>query len=211
MSDSARSAPEALMAAAGNGPGTRCQTAFLAMICRNHVNRTLLDVLPRASLPDCWLVAGCLFQTVWNVRAGRPPAENIRDYDVFYHDPDDLSWAAEDRAIRNLHEAVRDVPARVELRNQARVHLWYADRFGEPCPPLRTSRDGIDRFLIDCTRVAIGVGPADHGKLYAPGSLADLYAGILRPTPGHHSPALFMAKAESYRARWPWLRIGAAA
>jgi len=27
------------------------------------------------------------------------------------------------------------LPAPVQIRNQARVHLWYGPKFGLPCPP----------------------------------------------------------------------------
>ena len=54
------------------------------------------------------LVAGALFQTVWNLRSGRPPQEGIRDYDVFYWD-DDLSYEAEDRVIRRADSLFRDL------------------------------------------------------------------------------------------------------
>jgi hypothetical protein len=60
-------------------------------------NRTLLEVL---GLPDWYLTAGCLFQTIWNTVTGRPPTHGIKDYDVFYHDDTDLSWEAEDAVIR---------------------------------------------------------------------------------------------------------------
>jgi hypothetical protein len=32
-----------------------------------------------------------LFQTVWNLQRGRPPGQGIKDYDLFYFDPTDLS------------------------------------------------------------------------------------------------------------------------
>ena len=66
--------------------------------------------------------------------------------------------------------------------------------------------DGIDRFLVDCTRVAIRLG-GTVGELYAPSGLDDLYAGVLRPNPLNRRPQLFIEKAESYRARWPWLKL----
>ena len=60
-------------------------------------NRTLTEVLARAArldLPGWYLVAGCLYQTVWNVAGGQPPEAGILDYDLAYFDASDLSWAA---------------------------------------------------------------------------------------------------------------------
>ena len=179
---------------------------FRRLVRQNPVNCILMDRLPQLELKDAWLVAGSLFQTVWNLQSGRPPTEGIKDYDVFYFDSDDLSWVSEDKQIRRVRDALGDVGANIELRNQARVHLWYGERFGSGYPRLESSRDGIDRFLVDCTRVAIRLGGAD-GELYAPSGLDDLYAGVLRPNPLNRRPKLFIEKAESYRARWPWLKV----
>lgn len=181
--------------------------AFVDTVRRNPVNAVLLDRLPALNLPDAWLVAGCLVQTFWNVRSGRPPGENIQDYDIFYCDTADLSWEAEDQQIRRLAAAVADLPVRVELRNQARVHLWYGERFGPGYPELHSSRAAIDLFLIDCTRMALQAVPGAEPRLCAPCGHDDLVAGVLRPNRLNHRPDRFAAKAASYRARWPWLRI----
>lgn len=189
-------------------PDNRPET-FLKLVLQNPINRILVDRLPKLGLHDVWLVAGCLFQTVWNIKVGRPPAEGIRDYDIFYFNEDDLSWEAENEDIHRVAEQLRDLAISVELKNQARVHLWYSERFGPGYPQLRSSQDGIDRFLISCTRVGIHVDEAGALKLYAPGGLEEMYEGVLRPNPMNPRADLFAAKAESYRARWPWLRIEA--
>ncbi len=116
--------------------------AFIATIRTNYNNAVLLDRLPELGLSDCWLVAGCLFQTVWNMQSGRPAAENIRDYDVFYFDAD-LSYAAEDDAIKRARALFSDLNAKIEVRNQARVHLWYEQHFGQRYPRLTRTTDGI--------------------------------------------------------------------
>ena len=87
--------------------------AELAQLIRqNPVNAALLDRLPGLGVAQGTLVAGALFQTVWNLRSGRPPQEGIRDYDVFYRDfywDDDLSYEAEDRVIRRADSLFRDL------------------------------------------------------------------------------------------------------
>ena len=107
---------------------------FLADIQRNPINRLLLERLPAFGLKNAWLVAGCLFQTVWNIKSNRPPSDGIRDYDVFYFNDDDLSWDAENGDIHRVAAMTTDLDAKVELKNQARVHLWYAARFGPAIP-----------------------------------------------------------------------------
>lgn len=42
--------------------------------------------------------------------------------------------------IQSAKHAFRDVPAEVEIRNEARVHLWYQKKFGTPCQVGKASR-----------------------------------------------------------------------
>jgi hypothetical protein len=178
--------------------------AFLAGIRRNPVNAALCARLAALALPDGWLVAGCLFQTHWNLVSGRPPAENIKDYDVFYHDDADLSYEAEDAVIRRVAAATADLGVTVEVRNQARVHLWYEARFGRKRAPIASSRAAIGLYLVACTCVGVEIAT---GALHAVHGLDELDAGILRPNPANDEPDLFAAKVASYRARWPWLTV----
>lgn len=120
------------------------QDQFLAAALRNPANEIIIDELFRLALPDAWLVAGCLVQTVWNVLTNRAVDYGINDYDVFYFDPDP-SWEAEDHIIRTLAERLAKHGISVEARNQARVHLWYPEKHGLPYPELRCSTQGIDR------------------------------------------------------------------
>jgi hypothetical protein len=77
-------------------------------------NPTLVTVLSRAArlaLPDWYLVAGCLYQTVWSVVTGQPPESGILDYDLAYFDSPGLSWRAEDAVIQEGHQFFGDLPA----------------------------------------------------------------------------------------------------
>ncbi len=175
--------------------------AFVATLRRNDV---LVDVLRRAAalnLPGWYLTAGCLCQTVWNVVGGRPPAEGIRDYDLFYFDPTDLSWEAEDAVIRGA-----GLPAEVEIRNEARVHLWYERKFGVPCPPYSCAEAAIDSFAA--TTCCLGVRlVAGRWQVYAPHGLADVFNLVVRPNPGLAPRHVYEAKATRWRAQWPSLTV----
>ena len=176
---------------------------FLDLVYANPANLALMERLPQLNLPGCTLAAGCLFQTVWNRRSGRDAHWGIKDYDVAYFDPD-LSWEAEDAAIRRCEALVAPLGLKVELRNQARVHLWYEDRFGVPYPQLHSAEDGIDRYLIRCTKVGIRVS---DGSVYAPEGLDDLWDGKLEINPLLPQPEQFMRKALDYQRRWDWLTV----
>ncbi|MFF7708156.1 nucleotidyltransferase family protein [Pseudomonas sp. NPDC007930] len=176
---------------------------FRDLALANPVNAALAERLPALGIGQCLLCAGCLFQAVWNAQAGRPPDWGVKDYDLFYFDAD-TRWEAEDAVIQRVREAFADLPVNIDIKNQARVHLWYRERFGGDYPPLHNARQGVDRYLVAGTCVALDVA---DGSVYATYGLEDVEHGVLRPNPRIHSPALFAAKAASYRARWPWLRV----
>jgi uncharacterized protein len=177
---------------------------FRAAIAANANNVALLARLADSGLPDCYLTAGCLFQTVWNLRDGREPTWGIKDYDIFYFDPSDLTAEAEVEVERRVRAAFADLPIKLDIKNQARVHLWYEAKFGAPYPKLRSSTDGIDRYLVACTCIGIEVS-TQH--LHAPDGLDDLTAGRLRINPVNARPGKFREKARSYQERWNWLEI----
>ena len=178
------------------------QQRFLADILSNRNNRAILERWGTLALPDSWLVAGCLFQTVWNLQAARAPETDIKDYDLFYFDPEDMSEAGECRVQARIAELLSDLNITVEASNQARVHLWYEAYFGQPYEKLRSAREGIDRFLVSAT--CVGVRP---GEVYAPHGLALLYEGVLSMNPLSPHRVLFDRKVSSYLARWPALQV----
>lgn len=182
---------------------------FLALLERNSTLQHILDRLPRLGLPDAWVAGGCLFQTAWNGLAGRPAQEAIKDYDLFYFDAQDLSAEAEEQANRRAAVAFADLECHVEVRNQARVHLWYAGEFGvEGYPQLHKTTDGIDHFLAICCM--IGARKLEDGSmaLYAPYGVEDILARVMRPNP--RFPDLprdaYLAKAARWQGQWPQLR-----
>ena len=182
------------------------QDAFLAAALRNPVNQAIADELFHLALPDAWLVSGCLVQSVWNVLTGRAYDHGISDYDVFYFDRD-VSWQAENTVIRQVDERMAHLGARIEVRNQARVHLWYPEKHGLPYPALGRSTDGIDRFLTRNTQVGLRRHHTGH-DVYAPNGFSDIARMIVRPNPGpNFSAAAYTRKAMRWKEHWPELTI----
>ncbi|MGC5240821.1 nucleotidyltransferase family protein [Streptomyces albogriseolus] len=181
--------------------------AFISTLSRNE---TLLEVLDRTTamnLPSWYLTAGCLFQTVWNVVTGRPPTEGIKDYDVFYFDDRDLSWEAEDQVIRAAAATFADLPAQVEIRNEARVHLWYEQKFGVPCAPYTSTEAAIDSFAATTCCLGVRLEPDGRWRVYAPYGLSDVFGLVVRPNPVLAPRAVYEAKTERWRRQWPELTV----
>jgi hypothetical protein len=178
------------------------QTRFRNDLAKNEAIRAILSCWPRLALPQSWLVAGCLFQTVWNIQSGRPPGAGIKDYDIFYFDSSDLSADVEAQVQSHVDSVLGSLGVDVEVTNQARVHTWYLEHFGQPYPALSTVEEGIDRFLV--LETCVGIRP---DEIYSPNGLKGTYAGTLTPNTLTPYPELFRRKVESYRQRWDWLNV----
>jgi len=180
---------------------------FLEYVQRNPVNCALLEQAAQLDVPDWWLTAGAVFQTVWNVIDGRDSTAGIGDYDLIYFDDTDLSWDAEDEVIRHAAELFVDIPAVVEVRNQARVHLWYEQHFGVPAEPFTSTTDAVDNFAS--TTCCFAVTQDSHGQLqvYAPHGYDDLFAQHVRPNPRLAPREVYEHKAARWSKEWPSLIV----
>jgi uncharacterized protein len=170
----------------------------------------LMDVLIRArgvALPDWRLVSGAIYNTVWNVLTGRPPLTGIKDADLFYWDGADLSYEAEDVVIRRGTEVFMGIPVPVEIRNQARVHLWFEAHFGTVYPPLRSSAEGVDRFASRTHAVSVRLEPDDAISVYAPYGLDDLFAFRITPNRMIDNRNTHETKGARAKSVWPEVTV----
>ena len=167
----------------------------------------LLDRLRMLALPQWRLVAGCLYQTVWNVLTDRPRGYGIKDYDLIYYDDADLSWDAEDAVIRRVATATRDCVGPVETRNQARVHLWFEQRFGSAYPPLASADEAL-RYYASIVH-AVGVRLESDGRLdiAVPFGFDDMFAMRVRPNLVLDNAASFARKADRAKSMWPEVAV----
>lgn len=167
----------------------------------------VMTALRGLALPDWLIFSGAIYQPVLNHLTGRDPDHGVRDYDLGYFDAADLSYEAEDRVISAVAAAF-EPPFRqmVEVRNQARVHLWFEGKFGEVYGPLANTAEALTRFTSPT--FAVGARLEDDGAMtiLAPFGLEDLFALRLAPNPLRATNG-FARTAASVRRRWPELTI----
>lgn len=183
--------------------------AELAAIVRADAGLMYVLTTVRAlDLPDWRLVSGAVYQAVWNARTGRPAGYGVKDYDLAYFDASDLSYEAEDVVIKRVAAAF-DEPFRsqVEVRNQARVHLWFKNRFGEPYAPLHSTDEALGRFVAPTFAVGVRLEADDSLSIAAPFGLDDVFAMTIRPNPNRPVAKGWAKAVDSARARWPELTV----
>ena len=164
----------------------------------------VLETAAQLALPDWRIVSGAVYQTVWNALTGRDPDHGVRDYDFAYFDGSDLSYEAEDRVIKRAAAAYpAALSPLVEVRNQARVHLWFEAHFGQPYAPLGCTDEALTRFVAPA--FAIGVRLESDGRIdvAAPFGLDDLFAMRIAPNPDRPLARDWTQIVGRIQARWP--------
>ena len=170
----------------------------------------LMQVLRTArelNLPDWLVFSGAVYQPVLNHLTGRPVDYGLKDFDLAYFDPSDTSYEAEDAVIRRVAAAFEEpLRSMVEVRNQARVHLWFEAKFAEPYPPLSSSAEALQRFVSTTNAVGVRLDRDDRLLIEAPFGLEDLFALRLRRNPLRRTTG-FDRVAAGMLARWPELSL----
>lgn len=178
-----------------------------AILRRSAPLMQVLETVCALDPPDWLIFSGAVYQRVLNHLGGRPLDYGIKDYDVGYFDASDISWEAEDAMIRRVAAAF-EPPLRemVEVRNQARVHVWFEGKFGEPYTPLASTAEALARFESPMFAVGVRMEPGGALRIEAPFGLDDLFARRLRPNP--RRPSINFARTVARAtARWPEIEV----
>ena len=164
----------------------------------------VLETARELDLPDWLIMSGAIYQPVLNRLTGRAPEYGLKDYDLGYFDGSDVSYDAEDVVIRWVAAAF-DAPlgSLVEVRNQARVHLWFEGKYGEAYAPLGSTAEALRRFVSPMFAVGVRLTVDEALLIEAPFGLADLFAMRLRPNRERPVIASYERIAASAKARWP--------
>jgi len=189
------------------GTGYQAQRgALVDIITGDPLLMHLLKGMDALGLPDPLLGSGVIYNLVWNVLTGRPRYRGINDADLAYFDPADQSYEGEDQVIREAQAYFSDSLVPVEVRNQARVHMWFPKKFGLAYPPLTCSADMLRYFATKTHAVAARM---EKGKIaiFAPFGLDDLFSFRLTPNPALPNRATHERKAKRALSIWPELQM----
>lgn len=184
------------------------QRAALEQIIRT--SPLLMEVLVglRADrLPDQLLVAGAIYNLVWNRLTGKPDLTGINDIDVFYYDASDIGWDAEDVVIKRLDAKFAHLPIPVQVRNQARVHLWFPQKFGTSFEPLTSSAEMLGRYASETHSVGARLEADDTITIVAPFGLDHIFSMRIVPNPVLANKKAHEAKAARAKSMWPEVTV----
>jgi len=93
-----------------------------------------------------------------------------------------------------------------DVKNQARVHLWYASKFGYETPPYPSIEAAISTWPTTATTVAVSkVNGKTH--LIAPFGIEDLMSHTVRPNKAQITEEIYLSKVVRWKKHWPFLKI----
>ncbi|TWC69821.1 nucleotidyltransferase family protein [Herbaspirillum sp. SJZ099] len=174
-----------------------------ALLLNDPYRLRLLKIVATLSLPDCWIGAGFVRNTVWDAIHGFASRPHLSDIDVIWFD----STRCDSGIDQELESLLMTMDSTVQwsVKNQSRMHSKNGDK------AYQSSTDAM-RFWPE-TATAIGVRWEENEgiQITAPYGLDDLYEGVIRPTPRYQVEKKQIMEnrvvAKNWLQLWPKLRM----
>ena len=166
-----------------------------------------LNAIRDAQLPDAYLGAGAIAGTLWNAAHTFEADTGIRDLDILYFDDEHLDENTEAATTARLRLALNVLDTKIDVKNQARVHLWYPSRFGKEITPYHSTAEAIASWPTTATCIGVRLSESGTLDVCAPYGLHDLFSLIVRPNKLIVSEAVYSGKCERWKRHWPLLQI----
>lgn len=171
-------------------------------------NKTLQEVLKRldkSDLKNYYVAAGAINQTVFNYLHNYKIDANIKDYDIVYFD-ENTSYEKEDSIIKYINELLKDLDIELDIKNEARVHIWYEEKFHHKIKPYTSVEEAISRWGTTITCLGVRL---ENNKLIvdAPYGLDDLFNMVIRPVKKDFTKEDYNKKVTKWKKNWPKLDI----
>ena len=175
------------------------------ILFKNETLKEVLRRLEKSNLKNYYVGAGCINQTVFNYLHGFRIDSNINDYDIVYYD-EDTSYEKEDIVIKYIEDLLSDLNIKLDIKNEAIVHLWYNKKYNDNRKPYISLEEAIARWGTTITCIGVRL---EEGNLIvdAPYGLNDLFNMIIRPVKIDFTEADYIKKVNKWKKNWPKLTI----
>lgn len=180
---------------------------FISIIIGHAQLYSIIRQVADLDLTNWYVGAGCLNQTVWNHLSGYGLDHGIDDVDIVYFDPTDLDGSREQYLREKCRQMFFSSPFRMELVNQARVHLWYEKEFGYAIKPYASTEDAIKTWPTTASAVGLRIEPSGEHIVFAPFGLEDLFAMVVRANKVQITRDIYQAKVDKWTKKWPGLTV----
>lgn len=177
------------------------------IIMSSAVVSTTIERAKLLNIDNYYIGAGCITQTVWNYLSNNPLDYGIKDIDFVYFDKEDLSIESENMVISKVTELYSDLKIKADVKNQARVHLWYKSKFGYEIKPFLSLESAINTWPTTATAIGVRKEANNTFKIYAPFGLNDMFGKIVRANKTQITRQIYENKVSGWLKKWPDLKI----
>lgn len=181
--------------------------ALEKIITASEIINIAVERAKQLNLANYYIGAGCVTQTVWNYLSNNPLEYGIKDIDFVYFDDINIDFQSEDRVISQVKELYSDLKIKVDVKNQARVHLWYKNHFGYSIEPYMSVESAINTWPTTATAIGVRKERNNEFKIYAPFGLNDLFGKVVRANKAQITKQIYDNKVSSWLTKWPNLII----
>lgn len=175
------------------------------ILSENFVLFKVIKEAQNIGLKNYYIGAGCICQTVWNFQNGLNLMHGISDIDFVYFD-DDLSYEKEDIVIKQVQRKFGELPIKIDVKNQARVHLWYKEHYGYNLKPYISVENAINSWPTTATSIGVRIHD-DTFIVYAPFGLNDMFGQIIRPNKTQITEETYLKKYKKWSLKWNTLNF----
>lgn len=182
---------------------------FIYILKKNKDLMSILDYIYELELPNFYIAAGSVFQTIWNYYDNKPLNSEIKDIDIIYYDANNLSKEDEEKIEDKIvtHFKELNINYEFDVHNEARMHLWKKSNENKNIDQYKNSEDSIDKWIATVHSIGI-TKENDEIKVYAPYGLSDIFSRTIRPIKHKdNSKELYEKKVKSWSSRFNNLKI----
>lgn len=182
---------------------------LITILEKNNELMDILNYIDSLKLPNYYIAAGSVFQTIWNYYDNNDLNYNIKDIDVIYYDDNDLSVETDIKYYDLINDYCKskNYTYEIDVSNEARMHIWKKENYNIDVEPYINSEDAIDKWIA--TVHAIGITKENNDiKVYAPYGLSDIFSRTIRPIKHkYNTKEIYDKKATNWNSRFDNLNI----
>jgi hypothetical protein len=188
-------------------PLVKYEEMLVDIIKNNPHLQKVASALYAFKAEQCYIGAGAITQTVWNILTNRPVNYGIADIDMVFYNPRNVEEEYERKIVEHLRQVLREYPFWLDVKNEARVHLWYREKFGYDIEPYKSIEAAIDTWPTTATSLGIRMISEQCWEIYAPFGLKDIFDMKIIANNRQITKDIYDAKVRKWTQKWPELKI----
>lgn len=178
---------------------------LISIVESNKQLMKVFDALDHIGLKNYYIGAGVVAQSVWNNLSGNQLDKGISDIDIVYFNDEQLEESDEQKLKSEIDNFLEEFPLWIDLKNQARVHTWYKEKFGYAIKPYNSLEDAINSWPTTATSLGLRREKSGDWTIYAPFGTTDIFEMKIKPNARQITEEIYMTKVNKWMKKWPKL------